>query len=421
MKSSVLAALMDPLPRTTGGELEALRIPQITLHVFCDTPEMMATMEDVVADRRMSRTHAKVVPGGVAAAIELYRQTTSPNLVMVETRAASIDLHGQLDALADVCVTGTKLIVCGYANDIALYRELMSRGVSEYIVAPTDAISVIRVIARLYSSDGAQKKLGRRLAFIGARGGAGSSTLAQNVASILGRTSGRDVILADLDLPFGSVNLGFNLDAASGIAQALQDTDRLDYALLERLLTKCGEHLSVLAAPTDLERTYDLDEATFEQMLDIAQSNVPFLVLDLPHVWTAWARRTLLAADEIVITATPDLVSLRNAKNLIEQLKRARPNDASPKVALNQVGMPKRSEIKPGDFAAALQLELAACIPFDSSTLSAAATKGRMVADISRRSPTSTSFAKVAESVAGRAPAATRRHSRVAFSRLWKS
>src|SRR4051812_39200979 len=172
MTSAPFKVSTDLVPENFGGVIEMLRVPQITVHAFCDTAEMIGTMESALADRRMSRAHTNVQPGGVAAAIDLYRQAASPNLVIIESRATAADLHAQLDALADVCVSGTRLIVVGYANDVALYRDLLARGVSEYIVAPVNPLGMIAVIARLYQSTGA-KKLGRRFAFIGARGGAG--------------------------------------------------------------------------------------------------------------------------------------------------------------------------------------------------------------------------------------------------------
>jgi pilus assembly protein CpaE len=393
------------------------RIPQITLHAFCDTLEMADVMEMVSSDRRMSRARTKVHSGGIAAALDMYRQTASPNLIVLESRAAADELRAQLDALADVCVLGTKVILIGYANDVVLYRELLARGVSEYMVAPVEPLAIISVIARLYQESGA-KKLGRTVAFIGAKGGAGSSTIAHNVASTMGRTYACDVILADLDLAFGSASLAFNLSPTQGMAQVLQYVDRLDHALLERLLTKSEEYLSVLTAPATLESSYDLEENTFERMLDVAQSNVPLVVLDIPHVWTAWTKKTLLAAEEVVIATTPDLVSLRNAKNLVEQLKRARPNDTPPKVVLNQVGMPKRQEIKPDKFAAALQIEPIACIPFDPSSFGAAANKGQMIADVAAKSAASRSFAKITQAVSGRASAASSRTTGSAFRRL---
>ena len=131
-------------------------------------------------------------------------------------------------------------------------------------------------------------------------------------------------------------------------------------------------------------------------MLEIVQANVPTVVLDVPHLWTAWVRKTLIAADEVIITAVPDLANLRNAKSIVDLLRQARPNDAPPKLILNQVGVPKRPEIKPDDFAAALQLTPIATIPFDPLLFGTAANNGQMIAeasakttDVRRSSPTS--------------------------------
>ena len=99
-----------------------------------------------------------------------------------------------------------------------------------------------------------------------------------------------DVVVADLDLAFGTAGLDFNQDPTQGIAEAVNAPDRLDDDFLDRLLARCSDHLSLLAAPATLDRTYDFDESAFEQVIDVAQNGVPAVILDLPHVWTAWVQ-----------------------------------------------------------------------------------------------------------------------------------
>lgn len=406
-----------PSVSTAGNVVEMLRIPVITLHAFCETPELIESLQAAIGDRRMARTHATVTPGGIAAALELYGRVATPELILFESHAPAAELFGQLDALAEVCGATTKVMVIGHANDISLYRGLLARGVSEYIVAPVDPLSVITAISRLYHVAGTAK-LGRSFAFVGARGGVGSSTVAHNVAARMAQAYGSGVILADLDLPFGSASLGFNLGSSQGIADALEDANRLDEGLFERLLSRCGEHLSVLTAPATLAISYDIAEGAFERMLDIARSTVPFVVLDIPHVWTAWSKKTLIMADEIVITAAPDLVGLRNAKNLIAILRQARPNDAPPRLVLNQVGVPKRSEIKVAQFAEAVEIDPLACIDFDPATFSAAANEGRMIADKAAGSAACRHFAEIADKISGRTHIRDKRNTGFSFKRL---
>lgn len=381
--------------------IEARPIPRITIQAFCDTPEIAGTIETAAADRRMSRAHVKVHTGGLGAAAEFYRSAPTPNLIMVESKLPFEELVGTLDSLAEVCDAGTKVLVIGHSNDVRLYRELLKRGVSEYLVAPVDVMSVITGISSIYRDPGSEK-LGQVYAFVGAKGGVGSSTVAHNVAWTMARLIGSDVILADLDMAFGTAGLDFNLDPTQGIAEAVFGSDRLDEVLLDRLLAKCEDHLSLLAAPASLDKAYDFGEEAFDQMLEIVQSNVPTVVLDVPHMWTAWSRRTLIAADEVIITAMPDLANLRNAKAIIDLLRQARPNDAAPKLVLNMVGVPKRPEIKPDDFAAALQVTPIATIPFDPLLFGTASNNGQMIAEASAKTVVADAFADIAQVVSGR-------------------
>jgi pilus assembly protein CpaE len=388
--------------RDTGQRASDTRpVPRITIQAFCDTPEIAGIFETAAADRRMARAHVKVHTGGIGAAAEFYRSAPTPNLIVVESKLPADAFIAALDSLAEVCDAGTKLMAIGHSNDVRLYRELLKRGVSEYLVAPVDMMSIITTISGIYR-DSSTEKLGQVYAFIGAKGGVGSSTIAHNVAWTMARLFGSDVILADLDLPFGTAGLDFNLDPAQGIAEAVFGADRLDEVLLDRLLAKCEDHLSLLAAPATLDNSYDFGEGDFDHLLEIVQANVPTVVLDVPHLWTSWARKTLVAADEVIITAAPDLANLRNAKLIFDLLKQARPNDVPPKLILNQVGVPKRPEIKPDDFAAALQISPIATIPFDPLLFGTAANNGQMIAEASAKPLMSETFTEVAQLVTGR-------------------
>ncbi|WP_346432290.1 hypothetical protein [Breoghania sp. L-A4] len=156
----------------------------------------------------------------------------------------------------------------GHTNDIELYRDLIRRGVSEYLVAPVSLYGVIAMVGDLYGEPG-KDPLGRTIAFVGAKGGCGASTIAHNVSWAIARGFESDVILADLDLPFGTAGLDFNQDPLQGVLEAISAPERLDDMLLDRLLSKCTEHLSILAAPAVLDRTYDFDEESFAQMVDL--------------------------------------------------------------------------------------------------------------------------------------------------------
>ncbi len=128
----------------------------------------------------------------------------------------------------------------------------------------------------------------------------------------------------------------------------------------------------------------------------------PCIVLDVPHQWSAWTKRALVGADDILIVAEPDLANLRNAKNMLSMLKTARPNDRPPLYCLNQVGMPKRPEIDAREFAKAIESPPIAAIPFDSRMFGTAANNGQMIAEISASHRTTEMFLQIAQQLTGR-------------------
>lgn len=274
-------------------------------------------------------------------------------------------------------------------------------GVSDYLVAPVNLYQVIGAIGELYASPEADP-LGRVTAFIGAKGGVGASTVAHNVAWSIARQLESDVLIADLDLAFGTAGLDFNQDPLQGVFEAISSPERLDETMLDRLLSKCTERLSLLAAPATLERTYDPSEASFDGLIDVMRQGAPSVVLDLPHGWSGWTRKVLSTVDDVVIVAEPDLANLRNAKNMIDTLRQLRPNDGPPRLVLNRVGVPKRPEIKAAEFADALAVEAIVSIPFEPQLFGTAANNGQMIAEQDERHATAELFTRISQVVTGR-------------------
>src|ERR1700716_1716172 len=354
--------------------------PRVSVQAFCETVETAAAVQSAGEDRRLGKAHLTVQMGGMAAAVEAYHTVPTPNVIILETERRS-DILAGLDQLATVCDPGTRVVVIGSVNDVAPYRELVRRGVNDYVIGPVETIDVVRSICSLFSASEAVA-VGRVIAIVGAKGGVGASTIAHNVAWAIAHDLALDSVVIDLDLAFGTAGLDYNRDPLQGIANAVFSPDRLDTAVMDRLLSKCTDHLSLLAAPATLERGYDFGEQAFDSIFDTLRMTTPCIVLDVPHQWSAWTKRALVGADDILIVAEPDLANLRNAKNMLNILKAARPNDREPLYCLNQVGMPKRPEIDASEFAKAIESQPIAAIPFDSRMFGTAANNGQMIAEI---------------------------------------
>jgi pilus assembly protein CpaE len=395
-------------------------VPRISIHAFVEFPDSGAALQRAGADRRLAKAHLNVQLGGISAAIDHYHGESTPNLLIVETRLNGQAALEELDRLAQVCDPTTKVIVVGRTNDVELYRELMRRGASEYLVAPLNPLHLIEVISGLYL-DPEAAPIGRIVAFVGARGGAGSSTLAHNVGWCIAEELEINTTIVDFDLPFGTTGLDFNDEPGQGVADALSAPERLDDMLLDRLLMKRGDHLSLFTAPASLDREYEAAADAYESVLDAVRQTTPCVIVDLPHAWTPWIKAALIAADEIVVVATPDLASLRNAKNIIELVRQNRPNDAPPRLVLNQVGQPKRPEIPAKDFAETVGAEPAAIVPYDPALFGQAANNGQMLIELQPKAPTAMLIRHLAGLITGRAPQAGNKASLPFLSFLGKA
>lgn len=406
--SSSAAHSLEPRPaydargaKDAPLEVRAGPIPRVSVHAFCEDQNTASVIQESFEDRRLSKAHIAVKMGGIEAAIAAFENAPTPNLVIVESLLDRQLMLADMDRLAEVCDSGTKVIVLGHVNDVLLYRALLRRGVSEYAVAPMTVSQMIESIGSIYANP-ETGPVGQVVAFVGAKGGAGSSTICHNTAFSIAELLESDVVIADFDLPFGTAGLDFNQDPLQGIADALAAPERLDEVLLDRLLSRCSDHLSLFAAPNALDRSYDVEAHACETVLDTIRDNVPWVAVDVPHLWTAWAKEVVLKADHVVLTAMPDLACLRNTKNLADQLKASRPNDKLPILVLNQIGVPKRPEISVKDFGQAIGLDPQIVIDFDASLFGTAANNGQMIQEVSGNSKPADAIRSLASLVTDR-------------------
>jgi len=346
-----LGAPMIGADSEIGREGGDRALPQISIHAFCERQETASVINETTRDWRMKRTNVKIYMGGLGSAIEFYHKENTPGLILIESGMRGSELFAQLEQLASVCDAGTKVVMIGAANDIRLFRQLMDKGISD-------------------------------AAFFGSKGGVGSSTVAHNIAWCLSELIHQETALVDLDASWGTTGLDFAYDASQGLEEALAEPDRLDETLLDRIMIRHTAKLTILPTSGSLQQKPIIDPEAYEAVVDAVRSISPLTILDMPHQWMDWTTSVLTNVDDVVVTATPDLASLRNSKNLIDFLKSQRPNDPEPILILNKTGMSKTGEISVKDFAAAVGLEPALVLGFDPDSYLEAANDGKMLTDV---------------------------------------
>ena len=387
------------------GDLTLAPVPRVNIHAFCQDASLTALIEAAASDRRLDKAHVTIQNGDAFRAGQVFAHEPTPNLIVLEAGDSPQDLLEGLASLAEVCDPSTQVLVIGHMNDIALYRALMERGISDYLVAPRSPLQVVSAISSLYADRNAAP-VGKTYAFVGARGGVGSSSVCHSVAWAMAELCKTDTVLMDMDLAFGTASLDFEQDPSQGLSEALGAPERLDDVLLDRLLQKCTDRLSLFAAPNLLDRDYDLPPESFEQVVDLVRGTAPAIALDLPHGWPAWTQKQLQTADEVVVTATPDLAAFRNAKNIFETLAGTRGGDGQPILVLNQTGVKGRPEVGPDQFEESLGVAPRAVIDFDPQSFGVAATNAQVLQEAAPKSKAAAAMTDLARQILGQAEAA---------------
>lgn len=378
-------------------------IHRLTIDAFTATPETAAALRQVQQDRQLAKSRLAIEAGGLGAAIARYAETPTPQVVIVEDDDPAAML-ARLEQLAEVCVQGTRVVVIGSVNDIALYRSLMAQGISEYLLRPVSSRQIVEALDKLFADPQAAPR-GRTIACWGARGGVGSSTLAQNLAWGLARHLQETVIYIDLDLAFGTSVLAFNIDAKQTVVDALFHPERLDEVLMERCMVEYDDHLQILASPGDCRVHAALSLDSLDLLVELASRMAGLVVLDIPHLWADWTEHLLGIADEVVVTATPDFASLRDAKSILDVLAGRRGPGNPARLVLNRVDPSRRTQLTPKDFEETVKVAPFLVIPSEPQVFGEAANNGQMVGEAAGSHKINHVLNQLVVALAGKSPA----------------
>ncbi len=303
--------------------------------------------------------------GGIAEAIASGPHPGTDRLLIVDL-SASEKPRDDIDRLAEMCAPDTRVIALGEKNDVALYRDLMRMGVSDYLLTPLDGslfVSAVEAaVAEAEDSPQTVKRDGKVIGFVGARGGVGTSSLALATATEIVRHTETKIALLDLDLAFGSLNLALDLEPVRGLREALDAPERIDSMFLSQASTVWHERLSVFASEEDPSMACGFDPASIRHLLDAMRAEFSHVVVDLPRHVLAGNPSLFGLLSEIVIVSDLSLAGLRDTNRLYGVAKEFMGGDRV-HVAIGRAGANKKAELGPRDFAKPLNTRLAAEVP----------------------------------------------------------
>lgn len=364
-----------------SSHITATLLPQSSVAIYSRDNATLEAARSLAQDWRFARVSLQAEQGDVEAAITAYTEYKSPDIVIVQTDVIDDGFVGRLEELASNCDEGTEAIVIGPDNDVYLYRKLIDMGVSDYLVRPVTQEILSEVIAKtLIHQHGVSGS--QLIAFIGAKGGVGASTLVRATGWVLSGYFQQKTLLLDASGGWSSHPVGIGYEPSATFAEISKAVDKNDQDSLARMMFKAGDKFSVLSSGADTMLEPVIAKDKMEAVLEKVMIKNPVVLVDLSGASPELKKTVLARANRIVLVSTPTVSCLRLARSLAIEIKAIRGGKADDiALVLNMQGLLASSEVPKSDCELAMELKVAASIPFDPKTFIPLESEGKSIMD----------------------------------------
>ncbi|HTZ36195.1 MAG TPA: AAA family ATPase [Stellaceae bacterium] len=347
------------------------------------------------------------------SALHRINEGQPPRVLVIDLSESPAPIS-DLSAARAVGGPDLKILALGTVNDVGLYRDIVAAGANDYLVKPPGREQLTALFERLNGSGGNSGGLGQVIAFLGSRGGVGTTTAAVSCAWLLAEGRKERVALVDLDLHFGTVALKLDTDPGNGLCEALEQPSRIDSLFIERAMIKVTDNLRILAAEAAVGEMLVVDTGAIDVLLYELRRKFAWVVVDLPRQVTSTHRVVLATAGRAVLLCERSLAGLRDTIRLQTMLKEQAPQT---RLALIESGAHgDRATVGKGEFEKAIGKSFDAALSYDPKAAGAAANAGQPVPQAAPRSAYTREIEQLMVNLAG-APQAKKR--RFAINLPW--
>jgi len=356
-------------------------LPTASVHLFLKDKETINAANSLGDDWRFARVKISVEQGDVETAIHGYQKTKSPNLIIIETDIIDDSFTSRLADLSQHCDEDTAAVIVGPENDVNLYRNLTSMGVSDYLVKPVPLETLSEIIAgTLIEKLGA--KGSRLIGVVGAKGGVGTSSLTQGLAWGVSETLKQKTFLMDAAGGWSSLSVGMGFEPTTTLYEAVRAASNKDEDTLGRMFFKANDDLTILAAGADPMLEASVHAQQYEELLDLMMVKYPVVIVDLSGAIPSLKRTVINRAHELVVVTTPTLPALRSTRSLVQEIKLLKGGDVSDvDLIVNMQGMIPSKEVSKKDISDSLGMKPKMTIPFDAKLFIGSENEGKKLTD----------------------------------------
>jgi pilus assembly protein CpaE len=335
------------------------------------------------------------------AALRRMREGAAPRGLLIDL-SDSPTPFAVLGAARKAGGDALKIVALGTVNDVGLYRDLVAAGASDYLVKPVSREALATSLERNGGASGSPGWLGQVVAFVGSRGGVGTTTAAVACAWLLAEQYQAPTLLLDLNLHFGSVALKLDVEPGSGLCEALEQPSRIDALFVDHAAVKITDRLRVLAAEAPVDETLIVDAGAIDALLYELHSKFAWVVVDLPR-WVTPAQRIVFgAANRVVILCERSLDGLRDTVRLQAFLREHAPQ-CQP-MLVDSGAAAERAGIGSSEFEKAVGKPFDLVLSHDAKAAATATNAGQPVPVAARRSPLARDVERLAAALRGAGP-----------------
>jgi pilus assembly protein CpaE len=317
------------------------------------------------------------VPVGLLEGQRSPSEQVQPDLVLVDIRGDAASGMAAIERLR-ANHPSVAIFAIAYATDPELILQAMRAGANEFFMWPVPEepfhAAVRRTAARRETTQASAKAPSVTLVFFGAKGGAGTTTVAVNCAVELARLTKKATIIVDLKPCFGEVALFLGVRPRFTIIDAVENLHRLDRDFLRELVAKHKSGLEILAGSEQYDRPGAADATPLEELFRVLGRTHDFIVVDAGNTINSSSIASLYAADTIFVVANPDVPSVRNAQRLVDRVRQLGVGGERVRVLLNRAS--DQGVIEPKQIETALGYAVHHSFPSDYKTVSTALNSG---------------------------------------------
>lgn len=344
-----------------------------------------------VIDRNDGTQPLVIIGSPLDAIYALSTLASPPRYLLIDIGERSDDILPELDKVAEYCEPGTRVVLIGSINDVSFYRELKTRGVTEYFTRPAK-VSDIRTMLFYEHAPVRSGKKGDVISFMSAASGDGASTVALNTAYTLATEHNKSVVLVDMDYQFGMIAKNLDLATPFGIKELFDNPDRgIDATLIDRMiLSYKNSNLKIIAAPNQLHYIPHVPNELVFNLIDTLRSEYDFVVLDLPHIWTPLVSSALTQSKYTIMVAQLWLRSITHSSRLLSAWRNVGLKNSQISLVANRSGAKFKEAVSSSDFERVCGIPFNCHFVNDTKSVIAAENNGRTLlegdaSDLSRQ------------------------------------